>query len=106
MTNDWKKAILENVPHGEEGYICLPWEDAITWAKILSKRGYAVLFTGGEMEDEVKVSWLYAGDSDNLDWADYDNVVFTNVDYIDEYPAAYYGKCGDENDDEGDEEDK
>lgn len=106
MTDDWKKAILENVPHGEEGYICLPWEDAITWAKILNKRGYAVLFTGGEMEDEVKVSWLYAGDSDNLDWADYENVVFTNVDYIDEYPAAYCKEYASINDDKDKEKEE
>lgn len=97
MTDSWKEAILEHIPHGHEGQIDLSWEDAITWAKILNKKGYAVLFTGGDMDDEpVKVSWIYAGDTDNLDWADYDKVVFTNIDYIDEYPEAYHKEYNDE----------
>lgn len=90
MTDSWKEAILEHVPHGQEGQINLSWEDAITWAKILNKRGYAVLFTGGDIGDDVKVSWIYAGGTDNIDYADYDSVVFTSMDYIDEYPEAYY----------------
>ena len=90
MTDNWKETILKNVPHGQEGQIDLSWEDAITWAKILNKKGYAVLFTSGDMDDDVKVSWLYAGTVESLDYVDYDNVVFTNIDYIDEYPEAYY----------------
>lgn len=105
MTDSWKEAILKNVPHGHEGQIDLSWEDAITWAKILNKMGYAVLFTGGDMDDDVKVSWIYAGDTDNLDWADYDNIVFTNIDYIDEYPEAYYKENGIFDDDEEDTDD-
>ena len=89
MTNNWKEAILEHIPHGHEGQIDLPWEDAITWAKILNKKGYAVLFTGGDMDDDVKVIWIYAGTTDNLDYADYDQVAFTNMDYIEDYPEAY-----------------
>lgn len=90
MTDSYKEAILKNVPHGQEGQIDLPWEDAITWAKILNKKGYAVLFTGGDMDDDVKVSWIYAGTTENLDWADYDQVAFTNMDYIEDYPEAFY----------------
>lgn len=91
MTDNWKEAILKNVPHGHEGQIDLSWEDAITWTKILNKRGYAVLLTSGDMEDEpVRVSWIYAGTTENLDYADYDQVAFTNMDYIEDYPEAFY----------------
>ena len=96
MTDSWKEAILKHIPHGHEGQIDLPWEDAITWAKILNKKGYAVLFTGGDMDDDVKVSWIYAGTTDNLDWADYDQVAFTNMDYIEDYPEAFYKEYNDE----------
>jgi len=89
MTDSWREAVLKHVPHGEEGTIDLDWEDAVTWAKILSKRGYAVLLTGGEFEEDVTVRWLYAGNNDNLDWADYGNVCFTSIEYIDDYPEAY-----------------
>lgn len=105
MTDNWKEAILKNVPHGHEGQIDLSWEDAITWAKILNKMGYAVLFTSGDMDDDVKVSWLYAADVESLDYADYDNVVFSHMDYFDEYPEAYYKENGIFDDDEKDTDD-
>ena len=92
---NWYKSCLEHIPHGEEGRINLPWEDAITWAKILNKKGYAVLFTSGDFEGEVNVAWLYAGSTENLDWADYDGVIFASTDYLDDYVDAYneeYGK--------------
>ena len=99
---NWYKSCLEHIPHGEEGQIDLSWEDAITWAKILNKKGYAVLFTGGDMEDEpVKVSWLYAATVESLDYADYRNVIFSNIDYLDDYVDAYneeYGNALDEED--------
>jgi len=101
MTDSWKEAILEHIPHGHEGQIDLSWEDAITWAKILNKRGYAVLFTSGDMDDDVKVSWLYAGAVESLDYADYDNVVFSHMDYFDDYVNAYneeYGNAHEEED--------
>ena len=100
MTDNWKEAILEHIHHGHEGQIDLSWEDAITWAKILNKKGYAVLFTSGDMDDDVKVSWLYAGTVESLDYAGYDNVVFSHMDYIDEYPEAYYKDNGIFDDDE------
>lgn len=82
----WHRLCLEKIPHGEEGRIDLNWDDAVTWAKILNKHGYAVLLTGGDMEDAVKVSWLYAGTVENLDWADYDMVTFTSPEYLEDYP--------------------
>ena len=96
MTDSWKKAILEHIPHGHEGQIDLSWEDAITWAKILNKRGYAVLFTSGDMDDDVKVSWLYARTVESLDYVGYDDVVFSHIDYLEDYPEAYYKKYGTE----------
>jgi len=52
----WRKAILEKVPHGEESSLGLCEEDAISLCKILLKNGYAVCLTGGDLEDEVRVS--------------------------------------------------
>jgi len=94
--SNWHKMCLEKIPHGEEGQIDLSWDDAVTWAKILNKQGYAVLFTGGDMLDDVKVSWLYAGAEDNLDLADYDNVTFTSPDYLEGYPDAINEEYGEE----------
>ncbi len=94
----WHKLCLEKVPHGEEGSINLTWEEAITWAKILEKKGYAVLITSGDVDDEINVRWLYAGDVDNLDYADYQNVVFTNPEYLEGYPDAINEECGEEED--------
>lgn len=90
MEEFWKKSILENIPHGEESSLQLEVEEANKLIEILLHNGFAVCITGGDFGEKVRVSWLYAGDSDNLDWADYDNVVFTSVDYINDYPEAYY----------------
>jgi hypothetical protein len=98
MEDYWRKAILENVPHGEEGYIQFEPEEAFKLSEMLLKRGYAVCLTGGDIGDDVRVSWIYAGDTDSLMWADYDNIVFTSVDYLEDYPEAY-NTC-----DEGEEE--
>ena len=94
----WHKIVLEKMPHGEEGTIELNWDDAVTWAKILNRIGYAVLLTGGEFEGEVTVRWLYAGDTDNLSYADYGKVVFSSVDVFEDYPEAYNSEYGDEED--------
>jgi hypothetical protein len=53
-------------------------------------KGYAVCLSGGDIGDDIRVSWIYAGDCDNLDYANYDNVVFTSLDYLEDYPEAYY----------------
>lgn len=96
MTDSWREDVLKHVPHGEEGTIDLDWEDAFTWAKILNRKGYAVLLTGGEFEGEVTVRWIYAGSNDNLDWADYGQVCFTHAEYIESYPEASNEECDDE----------
>ena len=93
---EWHKLCLEKIPHGEEGSINLTWEEAITWAKILEKKGYAILITSGDVDDEINVRWLYAGDVDNLDYADYQNVVFTNPEYLEGYPDAINEEYGEE----------
>lgn len=98
---EWHRLCLEKIPHGEEGQIDLSWDDAVTWAKILNRAGYAVLFTGGEMEGDVKVSWLYAGTEENLDWANYDMVTFTSPDYLEEYPDAINEEYGEEENEDG-----
>lgn len=74
--------LISNIKNGEASNIDLPFEDAMTLSKILLKRGYAVLFSGGDFDNLVKVSWLYAGDTDNLNYADKNNVLFSSADYL------------------------
>lgn len=85
----WRKAIFENIPHGEEGSLQCTREEAIVLSELLLKKGYAVCLTGGDIGDEIAVHWLYAGTTENLDWADYGEVVFTKVAYVEDYPQAY-----------------
>ena len=105
MNESFRKDILKHVPHGEEGQLELEWEDAITISKILLKNGYAVCLTGGEMGDEVKLSWLFAGSYENLDWADYGQVCFAHTDYIESYPDAFIKEYGTEEETEEETED-
>ena len=98
----WREAILENIPHGEEGSLQLTPKDAMDFAAILLKHGYAVCLTGGDIGDDVKASWLYAGTTENTEYADYKQVVFTSIDYLDDYPQAYNEDVP-ENDEEEDE---
>ena len=65
-------------------------EDAFNLSKILLKNGYAVCLTGGDLGDDIRVAWLYAGTEGNFDWSNYDQVVFTSIDYLDDYPEAYH----------------
>ena len=94
MDKIWKDAILEKVPHGEEGHLQLDFEEVVTLQKILLDKGYAVCVTGGDCKDEYKISWIYAGTSADLDWADDSQICFTSVDYIEDYPEAYYREYG------------
>lgn len=90
LQESWRKRILKNIPHGEEGSLALDTEeDVACLCKILLNRGYAICLTGGD-GDDVIVHWLYAGDIGHLSYSDYENVVFTSTDYIEEYPQAYY----------------
>ena len=101
MTESWREAVLNNMPHGEEGSLELKWDAAITVQKILIENGYAVCMTAGGFEDTYRIAWVYAGDVDNLKYADYDNVVFSSLDYLEDYPEAVYHT---EDDEESDDE--
>ena len=92
MEEYWRKAILENVPHGEEGSLQCTEEEVIILSRLLLKKGYAICLTGGDIGDNIRVNWLYAGDSEDLDYPDYDRVVFTSLDYLEDYPEVYYGE--------------
>lgn len=74
--------LMNKIYRGEEGSLDLSFEDAQTLAKILLARGYAVLLTTGDVGDDVKVSWTYAGTTDCLNIAHRSEVVFSNRDYL------------------------
>ena len=87
--------LINKIQYGEEGFLNLSFEDAQTFAKILLARGYAVLFTAGDVGDDIKVSWCYAGSCKSLDVAHRDEVVFSCADYLEML------ECGDYEDEEG-----
>lgn len=74
--------LMNKIYRGEEGSLDLSFEDAQTLAKILLARGYAVLLTAGDIGDDVKVSWAYAGTTDSLNIAHRNEVIFSNADYL------------------------
>lgn len=74
--------VIKGIVNGQEGSINLNFEEAVTFAKILLNRGYAVLFTGGDIGDDIRVEWKYAGDTGNLKWANRNNVVFGDPVYV------------------------
>ena len=78
----WLKTCLEKIPHGEEGELQLDMDDAINITKILLKKGYTVLFSSGDIGDDVKISWIYAGDTGDVDYANIDNICYTHMDYL------------------------
>lgn len=100
LKNSWRQDILEHVPHGEEGSLQLDREAAVTLCGILLGRGYAVCITGGDFDDDVSIHWVYAGSDSDLCMADYNNVVFTNADYLEDYPQAFYEEFEQEEDTE------
>ena len=95
--DSWLKSVLENVPHGEEGHLQLDAENALFVQKLLVDRGYAVLMTSGEQKDDYRISWIYAGSTDNLKYADINNVCFTSMDYLWDYPDAVMKSLEEEN---------
>lgn len=97
-TKDWYTRVLDHFPHGEEGRLTLNPDDAFEFAKILLRNGFAVCFTSGDIGDDIDVHYLYAGYPENLKFADYDSIVFTSSDYLDDYPKALEVLC-----DEGEE---
>lgn len=82
--------LINKIQYGEEGSLNLSFEDAQTLAKILLARGYAILFTAGDIGDDVKVSWTYAGTTNSLDVAHRNEVVFGSVDYLGMLDAGDY----------------
>lgn len=75
--------LFEKLHDGSDGRIQLPYEDACIFQKILISRGYAVLMGHGDIGDTYEVRWVYAGDVDNLDYANPNRVVFASEDYLD-----------------------
>lgn len=74
--------LINKIHYGEEGDLSLSFEDAQILAKILLARGYAVLFTAGDIGDDVRISWVYAGTVDSLNVAYRGAVVFGAVDFL------------------------
>ena len=74
--------LMNKIYHGEEGSLDLSLKNVQTFAEILLARGYAVLLTAGDIGDDVKVSWTYAGTTDSLNVAHRNEVVFGNADYL------------------------
>ena len=75
--------LFEKLHDGADGRIQLPYEDACTFQKILISRGYAVLMADGDVGDEYEVRWVYAGNIDNLRYANPKRVVFASEEYLD-----------------------
>lgn len=90
LKKEWRDEVLKHFPHGEEGKLQLDPDNAAVLCKILIDKGYAVCITGGDIGNDVYLHWIYAGDTDNLSFSNYDNVVFTPADYLWDYPQAYY----------------
>ena len=85
--------LLRKIHYGEEGSLNLSFDDCITLQKILLKEGYAVMITDGAIANKYNISWVYAGDSHNLKYANRNNVVFSVIDYLDalqiNFPPIY-----------------
>lgn len=75
--------VIKGIVHGEEGSINLSFEDATVVAKILVNRGYAVLFSSGDIGDDVRIDWKYAGSTEGLNTAFRENVAFGDPDFVD-----------------------
>ena len=88
--------VIKGIVHGEDGSIQLKMEDAVTFANILLKYGYAVLFTGGDFGDMVRIEWKYTGDTGNLTYANRENVVFGSPDFVDMLAFNEYTEDEDE----------
>ena len=74
--------LINKIYMGQEGSLQLNWGDCCTLQEILLRNGYAVLVTGGDMKDEYRFDWVYAGDSNNLDYANRSKVCFCDDDYL------------------------
>lgn len=91
--------LFKNIYYGEEGYFSLPFEDCASIAKILINKGYAVLFTGGELSGDYRMSWIHAGDIDNVDYAKRSNVCFGLAETVEMLEFGEHEKDEEDNDD-------
>lgn len=82
--------LLNKIYMGQEGSLQLNWSDCCTLQEILLKQGYAVLVTGGDVGDKYRIDWVYAGNSDNLNYADRLRVCFGSEDYLSELELGNY----------------
>lgn len=82
--------LINGIVNGGEGFLNLPPNDAFTLAQILLKKGYAVLLTGADIGDEIRVEWRYAGVSGNLNYADRRNVAFGERDFVEMLACGDY----------------
>lgn len=82
--------LVKKVTRGEDGSLQLHFKDATVMAEILLRHGYAVLFTDGDIKDHIRISWVYAGDTDSLDYANRDNVAFGNPEFIEDIATGNY----------------
>lgn len=97
----WYETVLEKVPHGEEGYLAnLDGNELMTMINLLNHKGYAVCVTSGDIGDTFNIAWIYAGDTGNLNYANYNNIAFTNIDYVDDYPKALNETMGHEDEED------
>jgi hypothetical protein len=83
----------------EEGSLQLSLEDCQILQAILLKRGYAVLLTGGDIGDNFRISWIYAGNTSNLNWANRQNICFSDSEYLDMLTMGDYAEEKDEDSD-------
>ena len=97
MTRD---EIIDKLYDGKEGSLDFPFEDAIVLSKMLIERGYAVCLTSGDLGDEIKVSWVFAGDVGNQHYSDINNVLFAPVDYLEMFVYGDYEEEENEVEDE------
>lgn len=74
--------LLHKIYMGQEGSLQLNWTDCCILQKMLLKKGYAVLITGGDIGDEYRIDWVYAGDFNNLKYANRAKVCFCSDDYL------------------------
>jgi len=90
--------LINGIVKGEDGSLQLSFEDATALAKILIRNGYAVMFTGGAIGDKVRVDWLYAGDTEALDYAHREDVCFGHHDFLEMLEMGdYKDEDGEEN---------
>ena len=68
--------LTDELYEGEEGSIQLCFKKAIDFIRILESEGYAVLITGGDFKDEWHISWIYAGDGKDHNYARRSEIVF------------------------------